>query len=135
MYLEVFVIRAAAIFRPQKKRRSRGLSLMEVLMLVTILGIVGAGAGLSLQAVAKTPGQTDTILVSQTNLVSKMEELRSIPFDTLPTGTNVAPYSTSAVKVDIAYADPYGGTGGNAFFKRITVTSNGTSLVTLVCKP
>ena len=94
-----------------------------------------AGAGLALQNVAKTPGQTDTQLNSEALLLSKMEELRSTSFTNLPTGTNVSPFSTSTIRVDIAFADPSGGFNPSANFKSITATCNGISLVTLVCKP
>jgi hypothetical protein len=119
---------------PRRAAR-RGLSLLETLMLVTILGIVGAGSGLALQTVAKTPSQTDTALTAEATLVSKMEQMKSVSFDNLTIGDGISPYSTSTIRVSVAYWDPTGGNSPSTNFKRVTVTSNGVSLMTLVNKP
>jgi len=108
---------------------------MECLMLLVILGIVSASTGQALIAVAKNPRQTDSALADETSLISKMEQMRSVDFDSLTIGTNVAPFS-DAVRVDIAYADPTGGASPSVNWKQITVRmGSARQLVTTVCKP
>ena len=107
--------------------------MLECLMLVMILGMVGVGTGQALLAVAKAPGQTNQQLTHETTVVSAMEYMRSIPYDYLE--TLAAQNSTTAVRITVAYADPSGGANTNSNFKKITVTSNGITLVTMVSKP
>src|ERR1043166_2867443 len=119
-----------------RRKHRRGLSLMESLMLVVMLGIIGTGAGQALIAVAKIPTQTDATLNEETALVSRLEQMRSIAYDSLPIGGNVAPYSDSTIGIDVAYADPRGGSTPSTKWKKITVhMANGRQLVTTVCKP
>ena len=113
----------------------RGITLLETLVLVIILGIVGTSAANALRAVAKAPEQTESALQEETLLVSKLEQVRSAEFDNIPTGTAVSPYSDT-VLVDVALADPSGGSTANANWKRVTVRiANGRQLVFFVCKP
>jgi type II secretory pathway pseudopilin PulG len=118
------------------KTRRRGLSLLESLLLVTILSIVAVGAGQSLQAVTKIPSQTDASLAEENLLVSKLEQVRSVSFDALPIGTAVTPLSDESVSVDVAYADPAGGATPNPSWKQVTARlAGGRQLVMTVCKP
>ena len=122
--------------RSKGKRHSRGLTLLESLMLVTVLSIISAGTGKALMAITKVPGQTEVTLQQETALVSKLEQMRSTSFDSLPIGTAVSPYSDNGVFVDIALADPTGGNSPSTNWKSVTVRNNSNrQLVLLVCKP
>jgi type II secretory pathway pseudopilin PulG len=57
--------------------KSSGFTLIEALVLVVIVGIVGVAAGIGLQAVAKTPAQTDSLLGVNSVCVSAMEQVRA----------------------------------------------------------
>jgi len=105
-------------------------------MLVTVLSIISAGTGKALMAITKVPGQTEVTLQQETALVSKLEQMRSTSFDSLPIGTAVSPYSDNGVFVDIALADPTGGNSPSTNWKSVTVRNNSNrQLVLLVCKP
>ncbi len=58
-----------------------GFSLMESMMLVVILGIVGAGVGQCLSAVAKPPKRNETEFQIALALVNQMETLRDLDFN------------------------------------------------------
>jgi hypothetical protein len=117
-------------------RNRRGISLLECLMLVTVLGIMGAGAGQALISITKVPGQTNTTLDNETHLVSKMEQLRAMNYDALTIGTAVDEFSDNNMMVDIAYADPHGGLNYSLFWKQITVrNADGRQLTMMVSKP
>src|ERR1035437_1492517 len=118
--------------KPGARRPARGFSLMEVLLLVVVLGIVGAAAGQALQAVAKVPSQTDTVFQIETQMISKMEQIRSMTFDNVPTGTGLSDTVQIAGMsynrtVTVALADPNGG-GASATFKQVTVACGGQSV-------
>ena len=122
--------------RSKGQKHPRGLSLMESLMLVVILAIISTGTGQVLMAVTKIPKQTDATLQEETSIVSKMEQMRSVSFDSLPIGTAVSPFSDGGVYVDVAYADPHGGSNSSTNWKQITVRlAGGRQLQAMVCKP
>src|SRR5580698_9007270 len=56
---------------------SRAFSLIEAMILVTILGIVGAGAGIGLQSTIHTPKAVDNIVAINAGIVSAMETMRA----------------------------------------------------------
>ena len=121
--------------RPNSAKHRRGLSLLESLMLVVILGITSGGVGQALIAVAKVPNAVDGTLSDEISLVSKMEFMRSVSFNNLTIGTAVSPYSDT-VMVDIAYADPEGGSNPVAGWKQITVRlASGRQLSMMVSMP
>jgi hypothetical protein len=129
---------------PRTHHRRRAFSLMEVLILVVVLGIVAAAAGRALQAVARTPVTTDEIFQLETQMISKMEELRAQPFDTLIVGPGTvstvtvgnAPgtVKTYQMTVEIALADADGNGLPEANFKQVKVSLAGQSITTLVTK-
>lgn len=120
----------------KRYRRQRGLSLLEVLMLLMILGILGATAGSSLLAIAKSPKSVDDQLTSETALVTRMEYLRSLPFDSLTPGYAIPSFSDSQASVDIDWAAPQTGGALTTNYKRIKVYSpGGMYLETRVNKP
>ena len=104
-------------------------------MLVVILGIASGGIGEAMIAVAKVPTKVDSTLTDETSMLSKMEQMRSVSFDSLPIGTSVSPYSDTTM-VDISYADPHGGSSPSTNCKQIVVRlANGRQLSMMVCKP
>ena len=86
---------------PQNRKRPAGFTLLEALLLVSILGIVGAGIGSALMAMTRSPSQINTAMAVEATLLDKMEYLRSLPFPTLaadvPRGTSLY---TDTVTID-----------------------------------
>jgi hypothetical protein len=118
---------------------------MEVLVLVVVLGIVAAAAGRALQAVARAPVTTDEVFQLETQMISKMEELRAQTFDSLIVGSTqstisigdlnipgAARYHQMTVAIALADADSNGIVDAN--FKQITVSVAGQSITTLVTR-
>jgi prepilin-type N-terminal cleavage/methylation domain-containing protein len=91
--------------------KRRGFSLMEVLILVVVLGIVAAAAGRALQAMARTPVAADETLQIETQVISKIEELRALPLTSLVAGT-----TTSTVSIGDASV------GGQVKYFQMTIT-------------
>jgi prepilin-type N-terminal cleavage/methylation domain-containing protein len=126
----------------QKSRPKRGFSLMEVLMLVVILGIVGAAAGKALTAMGKVPGQTDLNYQLETRLISKVEQIRAMPFDSIFAGNPSTSLSDTVTisgvtyprTVVVAFADGDGNGSPDITFKQVTVTCAGRSISTLISK-
>jgi hypothetical protein len=115
---------------------------MEVLLLVVVLGIVGAAAGQALQAMAKVPGQADLDFQIETLLISKMETIRSLGFDSIAAGSPNATLSDSVTigaasygrTVNVTVLTNPDGSGNSGTFKQITVTSGGLSVTTLISR-
>jgi type II secretory pathway pseudopilin PulG len=59
------------------RRHSRGLTLIEALLLLTIISVVAVAAGVGLQAVAKVPTVTDDIMAVNSLTVNVMEQTRA----------------------------------------------------------
>ena len=123
--------------------RRRAFSLIEVLVLVSVIAIVGAAVGRSLQAVAATPVKNDQAFQIETQLISKMETLRAMAssnFGSLIPSTATGLYSDTVTianatyqrNVIVAYVDPNSAgpadTASVTTCKRITVTCGGQTL-------
>ena len=127
---------------PRSLRASRAFSLLEVLILVVVLAIVGVAAGRALQNLAYTPVKADQTFQIETQLVSKMEAIRSMPFDTIVVGSPNATLSDIITvgssnyqrTVTVALADGNGDGLADATFKQITVTCGGQTISTYVEK-
>lgn len=121
-------------------RKYSGFSLMESLLLTIILGIVGSAAGAMLLSLAKSPRDTETQYQLETALVSKMESVRAIAFDSLEVGGSLSDSVTIGGKsysrsVEVALADANGDGSPESNFKSITVSVGGQSVTTLVNRP
>ena len=114
---------------------------MEVLILVTVIGIVGAAAGRALQAVVDTPVRNDQDFQVETQLISQLEALRAKPFGdpALTPGSSTTTFAVGSLNyimtTTVALGDPtqYDPTSGsNANCKVITVTCAGQSVCSMI---
>lgn len=129
----------------QYTHHSRGLTLIEAMLLVVILSIVAVAAGVGLQAVAKVPAQTDRTLAINNALVDTLEQWRAKSWATMASASdtvtvNSKPYARTITVEDAdptATNDPVTFTVGNTKtdFRRITVTINGQMMRLYVAKP
>jgi hypothetical protein len=127
--------------RGENRRRGRGFSLLESMLLTIILGTVGAGVGQCLLTVAKPPRQNEAQFQIDMALIAQMEALRDLDFSdpALAPGTTTSIAMINGVSypciITVALADPNGGNTPNANFKFIQVQIGGGSVATLVNKP
>jgi Tfp pilus assembly protein PilV len=122
------------------KRASRGISLMECMLLVVILGIVSLGFGIAMQSSARVPAGVDQRLAIHTLLVDKMEDLASLDFATIAANTGLSDTvtvsgQTMARTVTVAALDADGINGVDNDFLEVTVTIGGQYLKTRVTQP
>ena len=131
-------------------RRRRGFTLLEVLLLVGVLGVVGAAAGQAMQVAAKIPSETDMHFQIETRLISKMEEIRAMQFDAIAVGnpstlSDEVPIGPKDLRYDrrvvVSFADPGNGLALEAYrassvdtFKKVTVTCGGQSATIFITK-
>jgi prepilin-type N-terminal cleavage/methylation domain-containing protein len=122
-----------------RSSRRRGFTLIEAMMLMTILSIVALAAGVSLQSLTRVPQKNDDQLKIANALIDKMEQLRGTAFASLTVGSSSdtvtisnTPYTRSWT---IALADANGDGTNDSDFKQITVTVNSRSLMCYVVQP
>jgi Tfp pilus assembly protein PilV len=130
---------------PAPTRRQRAISLLEAVILVLVLGIIGVGAGVGLQAAVRVPAAVDDRLTINALLVQRMEEISQISFASLAAGKDDAgiPLSDSvlfkgrSLNRTVAVAKIDGDADGviDPDLLEITVSLNGQTLKTRVCKP
>ena len=118
----------------------RGVTLLEAMILVVILGIVSLGFGVALQSNAHIPDAVDQRLVIHTFLVEKMEDLASLDFSTLSANSGLSDTvmvngQTLARTVTVAAIDADGVSGVDNDFLEVTVTIGSQYLKTRVAKP
>jgi type II secretory pathway pseudopilin PulG len=126
--------------KPESQHRIAGVTLIEAMILVVVLGAVALGTGSALQNLTRQPKNMNLLLATSSALVDKMEYLRSLSFTALTVGTTfsdtVAIEGTSYTRsVTVALADADGNGAADSDFKSITVTVNGQSLVCYVTAP
>jgi Tfp pilus assembly protein FimT len=120
----------------------RGVTLIECLILVVILGIVGVAAAVGLASVSKAPGGLEDALWDSQQIISKIENLRDTTYGSLVSGTSTsdADYrnTTYTVSWTVTEIDPASPTANppvvkaNSGLKQLTVSMNGRSLTTWV---
>lgn len=118
----------------------RGVSLLESMILVVILGIVSLGFGIALQSNARIPDAVDQRLAIHTFLVEKMEDLASLDFSTLSANSGLSDTvnvngQTLARTVTVAQIDADGVNGVDSDFLEVTVTIGSQYLKTRVTQP
>lgn len=78
-------------------KRNRGLTLIESMLVLTVLAVIGVATGVGLQAAARVPPANDRILIIDAELNSEMDYWKSWAFVTA-TGTqwpSSIPYTKS----------------------------------------
>jgi len=123
----------------RKTKKQRGFSLIEVLLLVSVLGIVGGAAGQAMMVVAKVPSQTDLHFQIETRLISKMETIRAMDFDnindSLTDSVPIGPQDTMYLRnVEVINIDGNGDGYADLTFKQVTITCGGQSVTMFVSK-
>ncbi len=124
------------------RRRRRGFTLIEAMLLVVVLAIVATATGAILMAAIKAPAVNNTNLSIDTALKSKMEYLEAQKFANLTVGSPSTLSDTVTIggtvyprTVNISLADPNGGSNPQPNFKLVQVQIGGQSLYTLVTNP
>jgi type II secretory pathway pseudopilin PulG len=60
-----------------KMRKTAGFSLLEAVILVTIMSIVAVAAGVGLQSIVRIPKAADSVLAINRQLASDLEQLKA----------------------------------------------------------
>jgi Tfp pilus assembly major pilin PilA len=120
--------------------RGRGFTLIEAIVLVTVMSVVAVAAGVGLQAVAKVPTQTDATMGINNALVDAMEQWKAKSWATMASSTgtvtvNGRSYTRTVTVADADPASPEGGGTAKADFRRITVTIGSQTLRSYATKP
>jgi type II secretory pathway pseudopilin PulG len=118
----------------------RAFTLIEAMILVTILGIVGLGAGIGLQSTIHTPKAVDNILAVNAAIVSAMEQMRA---NAISNFSGLAGYSDTVTinsvtynrTVTVAALTAPDGSGATTDYKQITVQIGSQSMVCIVTQP
>jgi len=118
----------------------RALTLLECLILVTVLGIMSLGFGIALQSSAHIPDGVDQRLAIHTFLVEKMEDIASLDFPTISANNGLSDTvsvngQNLARTVTVASIDADGNGTADADFLEVTVTIGGQFLKTRVTQP
>lgn len=131
----------------------RGVTLLEAILLITILSIVGLGVGIGLQSSARVADVNDQALVLSTELMSEMETWAALAWTSNTAWPTVFPYTPAADTVtlkiggqNVTYArsvniknwDPnnlISNTSPKADFVRVQITINGQKLERYFAKP
>jgi prepilin-type N-terminal cleavage/methylation domain-containing protein len=120
----------------------RGLTLIEVLIAVVILGIVGVAAGVGLQSAANVSGGVDDRLWISQQLSTTVEKLHDTPYASLSSGSTVSDSDrngkTYVISWTVLEIDPAAPTASPPVaktasgLKQISVTLNGSTLITWI---
>ena len=108
-------------------------------MLVVALGIIGTAAGTAMQVMAKAPAQTDAYFQIETQLISKMEQIRSLPFASVTVGTGLSDSitvngTTYQRSVTVILTDGNADGIADTSFKQVTVTCGNQTISTLIAQ-
>ncbi len=124
------------------RRRPRGLSLVECIILMVVFSVVAVAAGVGLQSVSKSWSAVDDKLWTSQQIISKMESLRDTAYASLVSGTSTSDANYKGTTYTITWTvteiDPTKPTQSppasknNSGLKQLTVSMNGQSLSTWI---
>jgi|WetSurMetagenome_2_1015567.scaffolds.fasta_scaffold1122720_1 hypothetical protein len=123
-----------------RRRTRHGVTLVECILLVVLLGIVSLGFGVALQSSAHVPDGVDQRLAIHSFLVEKMEDLASLDFATVAANSGLSDTVTVngqslARTVTVAAVDADGINGADNDYVEVTVTIGSQYLKTRVTQP
>jgi hypothetical protein len=123
-----------------RQRRSQGLTLLECMLLVMLLGIISLGFGIALQSIAHIPDGVEQRMAIHTLLVDKMEDIMSQDFAIIAANSGLSDTVTVqgqsvARSVTVAAVDADGTGSVDADFVEVTVSIADQSLKTRVTQP
>lgn len=101
---------------------------MEAMLALVTLTIIGVGAGVGLQSLAKVSSGVEDRLWISSQLISEIEQLRGVPYASLVSGSTVSDADRSGKTYAINYAvreiDPNNPTNtlAGSGLKEVTVT-------------
>jgi Tfp pilus assembly protein PilV len=114
--------------RRMKSLRPRGFTLMEAMLALVTLTIIGVGAGVGLQSLAKVSSGVEDRLWISSQLISEVEQLRGTPYASLVSGSTTSDADRDGKTYPINYAvreiDPNNPTNtlAGSGLKEVTVT-------------
>jgi hypothetical protein len=122
------------------KRVSKGVTLLESMLLVVLLGIVSLGFGIAMQSSARIPVGVDQRLAIHTFLVEKMEDLTSLDFATVAANSGLSDTVTVNGQtlnrvVTVKLIDADGNGSAEADFLEVAVAIGDQYLKTRVTQP
>jgi prepilin-type N-terminal cleavage/methylation domain-containing protein len=113
----------------QPRASRNAFTLLECMIVMTILSIMALGAATGLGSLCHVPNQNDNQLVASRQLIDRMEQLRGTAFGDLASG------SSGGITWTVTPADPTGGTNPQADFVQVTVTNGSRCVSCYVTQP
>jgi hypothetical protein len=118
----------------------KGLTLMECMLLVVLLGIISLGFGIGMQSISHIPDGVDQRLAFHSLLVEKMEDILSLDFPTIAANSGLSDTvacngRTYPRTVTVAAINADGTGGVDSDFIEITVTIADQYLKTRMTQP
>lgn len=116
----------------------RAFTLMEAMLALVTLSIIGLGAGIGLQSVAKADSGIEDRLFTSSQIISTLENLRDTPYASLASGSGTSDADRKGTTYTITWTareiDPNHPTNNknNSGLKELVVTCNGQSMMTWV---
>jgi hypothetical protein len=77
----------------QRKNRPRGLTLLESMLMLTVLAVIAVATGVGLQAASKVPSANDKILIIDAELNSEMDYWKAWSFASTAPWPTTFPYT------------------------------------------
>jgi type II secretory pathway pseudopilin PulG len=126
--------------RQLRSGRSGGFTLLEALLMLTILSVIAVAAGVGLQSGARIPEASDNMLAIDRQLSSALEEARYTAINSWASlasaTTTVTINGTSYSQVlTVTAQNAPDGSGATTDWVQVTVTINGRSMTTFFSQP